>query len=351
MGGGERYVYELARHMARQVPTSLVAFGEVARDEREGDLRIRVLGPAHRVRGQQHNPIAWGLVREVLNADVVHCHQQFVVASTVAATVARLAGKRPFVTDLGGGGWDVSAYVSTDRLYDGHLHISQYSRRVYRHEGKPWAHVIYGGVDAEKFRPEEGRSGESRARPVLFVGRLLPHKGVNYLIEAAEADIPVLLLGRPYKEEFRRDLERLAAGKDVTFRHDATDVDLVRAYQQALCIVLPSVYKTAYGVESAVPELLGQTLLEGMACGIPAICTDVASMPEVVEDGVTGFVVPPNDPMALRQKIRWLMEHPREAAEMGAAGRRRVMELFSWQAVVDRCLRHYEAALERRRAS
>ena len=52
-----------------------------------------------------------------------------------------------------------------------------------------------------------------------------------------------------------------------------------------------------------MPELLGQTLIEGMACGTPAICTDVASMPEVVEDGVTGFVVPPNDPAYLGAKL------------------------------------------------
>ena len=49
--------------------------------------------------------------------------------------------------------------------------------------------------------------------------------------------------------------------------------------------MLPSVYRTSIGTETAVPELLGQTLLEGMACEAPAICTDVASLPEIVEDG------------------------------------------------------------------
>ena len=69
-----------------------------------------------------------------------------------------------------------------------------------------------------------------------------------------------------------------------------------------LCVVLPSVYRSAAG-ETKVPELLGQTLLEGMACGLPAVCTRVASMPEVVDDGVTGFVVPPNDPTALGERL------------------------------------------------
>ena len=73
-----------------------------------------------------------------------------------------------------------------------------------------------------------------------------------------------------------------------------------------MCVVLPSVYRTDEGYETLVPELLGQTLLEGMACGTPAICTDVASMPEVVDHGVTGFVVPPNDPAGLGERLSWL---------------------------------------------
>ena len=113
---------------------------------------------------------------------------------------------------------------------------------------------------------------------------------------------------------------------------------LARAYRRCfLCLVLPSVYKTMYGDESKVPELLGQTLLEAMACATPVICTDVASMPEIVEDGVTGFVVPPNNPAALGEKMRWLVDHPEPAQAMGQAARRRVLEKFTWPMVVQRC--------------
>ena len=88
-------------------------------------------------------------------------------------------------------------------------------------------------------------------------------------------------------------------------------------------------------------ELLGQTLLEGMACGAPAIATDVCSLPEVVEDGVTGFIVPPNDPTALGEKIRWLRLHPAEARRMGEAARQRVLESFTWDRVVQNCFEAY----------
>jgi starch synthase len=93
-----------------------------------------------------------------------------------------------------------------------------------------------------------------------------------------------------------------------------------------------------------VPELLGQTLLEGMACEAPAVCTRVASLPEVVEDGVSGIVVPPNEPSALGETLAWLHRHPQDGAAMGRAGRRRVLDRFTWPVVVHRCLDAYRGA-------
>ena len=96
------------------------------------------------------------MLREILGADIVHCHQQHVLMSSTAAAVCRATGRRVFVTDLGGGGWDISAYVSTDGWFHGHLHISEYSRNVFGHQNAPTARVILGGVDTAKFSPGEG---------------------------------------------------------------------------------------------------------------------------------------------------------------------------------------------------
>lgn len=338
VGGAERYAFELARYMADVAPTTLVSFGHKDREEKCGALRVRVLGDAWYVRGQRTNPVSARLLREVLRADVVHCHQQHVIASSLAAIICRLTGRRVFVSDLGGGGWDISGYVSTDRWYHGHLHISQYSRHISGQAGNPRAHVIMGGVDVDKFSPDDSVERNGKA---LFVGRLMPHKGVNDLVEAMPPDLPLELIGQPYNEQFTQDLRRLAAGKRVRFRHDCNDDDLVQAYREAFCIVLPSVYRTVYGEQTNVPELLGQTLLEGMACGAPAICTDVASMPEIVEDGVTGFVVPPNNSQALREKLCWLRAHPEKVKAMGLSARQRVLKHFVWPSVVNRCLELY----------
>lgn len=338
IGGAERYVLELARHMADVVPTRLVTFGTRDRDERIGSLRIRVIGGAWFVRGQRSNPVAPALVGEVRRARVVHCHQQHVVMSSLAALTKRVLGGRVFCTDLGGGGWDISAYVSTDRWYDGHLHISEYSRKVAGHENASWAHVVFGGVDAERFSPGDSTTTDGS---VLFVGRLLPHKGVDGFVDAVEPGMRAEIIGPSPDARYRQDLEARAQGRQIVFRGDCDDVALVDAYRRAACVVLPSVYRDIYGGETRVPELLGQTLLEGMACGKPGVCTNVASLPEIVEDGVTGFVVPPNDPAALRSAIRRLLDHPDESSAMGARARERVLNRFNWPAVVNACLEVY----------
>lgn len=338
LGGAERYALELARHMADVVPTRMLTFGEESRYESFGNLQVRVIGDPWYVRGQQLNPVSTAILGETARADIIHCHQQHILSSSLAAAFSNIAGRKVFVTDLGGGGWDISNYISTDRWFHGHLHISEYSRKIFGQEKQHWSHVILGGVDTQKFSPDPSLENDGS---VVFVGRLLAHKGVNYLIEAVPADMPVKIIGQPMNETYLAELQKLAVGKRITFHHDFADADIVRAYRSAFCIVLPSVYKTVHGEETRVPELLGQTLLEGMACGLPAICTNVASMPEIVEDGRTGFIVAPNDANSLREKLVWLNDHREQAQAMGQAARLRVLEKFTWPQVVKRCLEIY----------
>jgi glycosyltransferase involved in cell wall biosynthesis len=342
IGGGERYALELARHMAEQVPTTLVTFANQRRRDVLGKLPVHVCRPAWYVRSQRSNPYGLSFLTELRNADVVHCHQQHTLVSSTTALLCRLSHRRVFVTDLGGGGWDLSAYISTDRWYNSHLHISEYSRKISGHVDKPWAHVIMGGVDTAKFAPERFTA---RDGTILFVGRILPHKGIDDLVKATPPGMPLEIVGPALDINYLRDLKALAFGKQVTFRHDCDDTQLIQAYRRALCVVLPSVYQTMYGLSTRVPELLGQTLLEAMSCETPVICTRVASLPEIVGDGTTGFIVPPHDPVALRQRLMHLAQNPDNAMTMGKAGRARVLENFTWPQVVERCLRIYSGSL------
>ena len=337
VGGAERYVFELARHMAARTPTRLVSFEPEPRVETCGPLEIRTLRPWGYV-GSRWNPFSLRVLRELAWADVVHCHQYKTCIGSLAALYCRATGRRVFASDLGGAGRDISAYVSTDNWFHGHLHISRFSRRLAGHDHRENARVIYGGVAFARFSPDET---VARDGSVLYVGRLLPHKGLDVLVRALPAGMRLVLVGQEADPEYLALLEKLAEGKEVTIVSDADDAALQGYYRRALCIVLPSVHRTIQGQVFSAPELLGQTLLEGMACQAPGICSDAAALPEIVRDGETGFVVPWGDVAALQAKLEWLRDHPDEARRMGIAAGADVRNRFNWDTVVDRCLEAY----------
>ena len=344
LGGAERYALELSHAMAKRVPTTLVTFGPKRRRERRGELDIRVLRNWIDFRRFRFDPFNPFLTRYLGRADIIHCHQPQTMMSSIALLYARASRKPIFATDHGGAGYGLHRILNVTRWYSGHLHVSEFSRTNFGHNELSGARVVFGGVDAERFSPDDTFTDRGE---VLYVGRMLPHKGVNYLIEAIDAKTPLTIIGQPFPhaQRFQQELLRLAEGKHVTFIEHCDDRGIIEAYRHALCIVLPSVHTTVYGEYHPIPELLGQTLLEGMACGTPAICTNVTSMPEIVEDGVTGFVVPPNDASALRERIAWLREHPSQARQMGLMARRRIMK-FTWDAAASRCLEAYGIACE-----
>ena len=172
----------------------------------------------------------------------------------------------------------------------------------------------------------------------------MPHKGVDDLVEALPEGMRLELIGQPYHEQFVADLRRLAAGKDVRFRHDCDDAALVagvpaRSLRRAAERLPHALRGRDAGAGAARPDACSK----GWPAARPPSAPDVASMPEVVEDGVTGFVVPPNDPAALKEKLVWLRDNPERRREMGEAARRRVLEKFTWPSVVRNCLEIYNS--------
>jgi glycosyltransferase involved in cell wall biosynthesis len=344
VGGGERYAYELARAMARTGEVVFLSFAAKAASHWDGPLRVEYLRRSLFFRNNplSGSPFSHRFGKWTQWADAIHCHQAHTLGTDLAIILSRLRGKRCFVTDLGGGhSYALSNYLPLDRWVHRFLLISEYSRRLWQrdsHNGTAERlDVIYGGVDCEQFKPAEVRKSDR----TLFVGRLLPHKGIDYLIDAVADDTPLDVVGRVYHDEYFNLLKAKSAGKPVTFFHRVTDDELVQKYREALVTVLPSVYQNCYGHCTEVPELLGLVVLESLACGTPVIVTNVASLPEVVEDGVTGFVVPPNDPKAIHDRMSYLRSHPELAVEMGRRGRDMVLRQFTWDAVVRRCLEAY----------
>jgi glycosyltransferase involved in cell wall biosynthesis len=140
-------------------------------------------------------------------------------------------------------------------------------------------------------------------------------------------------------------VKTLAAGKQITFLLSATDRELDEAYARAAVVVVPSVATDRYGGTSQVTELLGLVAIEAMARGIPVVASRVASLPEIVVDGVTGLLVPPGEAPALREAVRGLLADPIRRATMGQAARRRAAEHFTWSAAADVAIAVYRQAL------
>ncbi len=343
-GGGERYATELARAVAGLLGgATLYAAGprdeeRGARSEEPGALRIVMRKPRMLVRGQASNPLPRGLWTEVRRADVVHCFQRHIVLTSTAIGMARLARVPVYVTDLGGGGWDVSAYVDTARWCAGLLHLSEYARALAGRAAAPADRVLLGGARRSPGAREDDGS-------VLFVGRLLPHKGPDVLLEAADPAWRVVVCGRPGDARYRADLARLAAGKQVTFVEDADDAAVAALYRKAAVVVVPSTGTDRYGNRTAVAELLGLTAIEAAAHGVPVVASAIASLPEIVVDGVTGRLVPPRDPGALRGAVADLLADPDRRAAMGAAAAARAAERFTWEQAAERAVAAYRGAV------
>jgi glycosyltransferase involved in cell wall biosynthesis len=346
-GGGERYPLELCRALAGLVDCRLVTFGSSTRRWREaGGLEHVVLERALLLRGHPAHPLGRGLFGATAGADIVHAHHMRSAPARAAALGALLRGDGRVVTDhgLGGGGWG----GLLPKLWHVFACVSRYSARLL---GVPASktRVIYGGVDADRYRPAgvESRSG------VLFVGRVTPHKGIDRLIRALPQGVQLTVVGtgghdagepeRYYPEL----LHRLAAGREVRFAGRVPDAELAVLYRRASVFVLPSVHVTCYGRWIRVPELLGLSVLEAMASGTPVVCSRVGGLSEVVSDGETGYLVEPGDVEQLAGRITSLLADRPLASRMGSAGRERVMELFTWERCAQRCADIYSELVAR----
>ncbi len=338
IGGGERYALEFAKALSDVVETVLVTVGTVRKTEMLGRLRMETHPWLALVRGLRQNPLSLGFLRSVAGADVLHSLSYNTVLTDLSVLFARLTGKKVFITDVGGGGnLTLARWVDVAGLSNGLLLLSRFSGVSFAQTSARWE-VIYGGVDVNRFSPDHSR----RSRKVLYVGRLLSHKGINYLIDAVDPDVPLTIVGPICDRAYFDYLTRLAAGKNVIFKTAATDDDIIAEYRTSTAVVLPSVYEDLYGNRASQPELLGFVLLEAMACGTPVICTQVGSLPELVDDGLTGFVVPPNDSGALADRIGTLLNDPTRVSEMGDLARATVLDRFTWSKVVSRCLPIYD---------
>ncbi len=200
--------------------------------------------------------------------------------------------------------------------------------------------VIPYGVDTTRFHPAPAlRAAPGSPLRLLFVGRINQRKGIKYLLEALrllnDSDIHLTVCGRVVDglELFKPFANR------ITIRPDVSAAELVRAYQAADLFVFPS-----------VAEGFGQVLLEALASGLPILSTTRTAAPDLIDEGVQGWVVEPRRPDLLAERIAWAATHRVELAAMGQAARRRA-EQFTWQRFRDGIVASVSIFLDKQNAA
>lgn len=203
--------------------------------------------------------------------------------------------------------------------------------------------VVPLGIDLSRFAAADPQQVEAirqqHGQPLLvFVGRLRYYKGLEYLIRAmADVQARLLVIGTgPMAKPWKALTAELGLTGKVIFLGDVDDADLPAYHYASEIFVLPSSQRSeAYGV----------SMLEGMACGLPAISTELGTGTSYVnQNGETGLVVPPADSGALASAINRLLANEELRAQYGAAARARAWGLFSLEAMVDRILDVYAEA-------
>jgi glycosyltransferase involved in cell wall biosynthesis len=335
LGGGERYPLNLARGVAAApgspLRVEIISFGREPHRQALGpgvDLRVLPLAgrPAHPL-----DAASWDLPDAVAGASLLHIHQPFTRCGELGLLVARAERIPVCITDHGGDSSPLGREAGLLDLVDRVVAYSDFGASFT--PGHPRVSVVKGGVDTDLFRPPADRPPRDR---VLFVGRLLPHKGVDALIAAMPPDLPLTVCGQPYNPAYFDRLRALAAGKCVNFVTDADDAAVRSLYARAWATVLPSVHRDCDGNVHQKPELMGFTLLESMACGTPAVASRVGAMPEFVDPGRTGFVY--DTPDELTATLRRLAADPGLVEALGREARATVVREYGL-AVAGRRLR------------
>jgi len=191
---------------------------------------------------------------------------------------------------------------------------------------------INPGLDVQFWRPAAVPEEPRAVLELLYVGRLDWAKGVHTVIEALDlvrAPVRVTVVGAGTEErrlrwltEIRQKRGNLAAARSVRFLGPRFGEELLRLRQASDVLVVPSVPTPQWR------EQLNQAMLEGLACGVPAIASASGAIPEVIEDRENGLLVPSDLPDAWARAIDFMADHPEERRRMAARARARVVESY-----------------------
>ena len=186
-------------------------------------------------------------------------------------------------------------------------------------------HTIYNGIDINLYERHMGKNGFHKLESCIILGnsgRLIEEKGQKYLIELAQklmqysSNFTIQIAGKgKLRQTLQAYAKKLGVEKFIEFLDFIDDTDTF--YRKIDIFVFPS-----------LSEGFSNALLEAMAAGKPVVAFDVSSMPEIIENGITGYLVPFGDIEAMSYKVIYLMEHPEIGYKMGSIAKQKVTTQF-----------------------
>ena len=210
--------------------------------------------------------------------------------------------------------------------------------------------LVYHGIDAKRFPPRDAGTLAARdnARPVviLSVGRAVEKKGYDDLLPAL-ARLPTALEwrfehvgGGPQLQGLKEEARALGIAERITWFGALAQPDVLARYRAADVFVLSS-RVAGDGDRDGLPNVL----MEAQSQGLPCVATAVSGIPELIEDGVTGLLVPPRDRDALARALARLVGDPALRTRLGEAGRERTLRDFALERGIDRLVERFDGAV------
>ena len=336
-GGIENHIKVLAEHQAAAGhAVTVLAAGDGRRKHRETLNGVEVI-KVPRLATLRSMPIAPAMIRTLRHTqgDLIHVHSPFPLGE--AATLC-MRGQTPIVATHHS---DVVKQKLLLRVYA--PIYRRFLKRVDRiiptspryEATSPWlkdrgdqCRVVPLGIDADLFQPAH-HAPPPEPLTLLFTGRSRYYKGVNDLITALAGlpSVRALIAGDgPEHAAWVRQSAQLGLSDRIDFLGHVPDEELPSLYHRAHCFVLPA---------NCRAEAFGTVLLEAMASGLPCIATELGTGTSwVVEDGVTGLIIPSRSPDALRDAILKLKNERRLLDAYGLAARQRVEKHFTMDHMV-----------------
>lgn len=353
-GGGNQEFEGIPVHRFRYFPAR---WEDLTHDQGTVDrvghsVRYKMMAPFYVMAGMR---AAWRLARR-RHFDIVHVH--WPVPHALFGWAAKRGGKARLVTLWYGIElrwvksrlkWLKQFLKWALRVSDQVVAISSYTAREIAELAHTSVRVIPYGLGFAETLPGAKRShAESRDGSflILYVGNLIPRKGVRFLIDALHRlppSIPakLLILGEgSERARLEAQVRELGLEGRVSMPGRVPEADLHRAFHDAKVMVLPSIVDARGDTEG-----LGVVLLEAMSYRIPVIGSAIGGITDIIADGETGLLIPPEDPAAIAQAIERVATDPAFADRLALAGKDRVRERFGWDAIIKAWQECYEAAL------